>query len=63
MFLPTVVFKKYVDQPTLNTLQIKYKKTSENFISWKSKGVYIFNLKPLHGAFIPQLRYDAKKYV
>ena len=41
----------FVYQPTLNTLQIKYEKTFENVVSWKSKGTYTTNLKPLHGAF------------
>ena len=49
----------FVYQPTLSTLQIKYKKTSENVVSWKSKGVYTMNVRLLHGAFLPQLRYDA----
>ena len=57
-----MVFKiMFVYQPTLNTLQIKYEKTSENAISWKSKEIYTTNAKPLHGAFLPQLRYDARK--
>ena len=30
--------KMFVYQPTLNKLQIKYEKTSENVVSWKSKG-------------------------
>ena len=41
----------FVYQPTLNTLQIKYEKTFENVVSWKSKEAYTTNLKPLHGAF------------
>ena len=42
---------------------MKYEKTSENVISWKSKGVYTTHLKSLHGVFLPQLRYDTKKYI
>ena len=38
-------------QPTPSTSQIKYKKTSENVVSWKSKGVYTMNVRLLHGAF------------
>ena len=51
----------FVYQPTLETLKIKYEKTSENVTSWKSKGVYNSNLKPLHGALLPQLKYAEKK--
>ena len=51
----------FVYQPTLNILQIKYEMTFENVISWKSKRINTTNLKPLHGAFLPQLRYDARK--
>ena len=36
LFWTTMVFQNmFVYQPTLNTLQIKYEKTSENVISWK----------------------------
>ena len=51
----------FIYQPTLDTWQRKYKKTSENIISCKSKGVYTSNLKPLHGSFLPKLEYFAKK--
>ena len=43
----------FVYQPALGTLQIKYKKGSENVITSKSKGVYTSSPKPLHGAFLP----------
>ena len=51
----------FVYQPTLETLKIKYEKTSENVTSWKSKGVYNSNLKPLHGALLPHWKYAEKK--
>ena len=51
----------FVYQPTLETLKIKYEKISENVTIWKSKGVYNSNLKPLHGALLPQLKYAEKK--
>ena len=51
----------FVYQPTLDTLKTKYEKTSGNVINWKSKGVCTSNLKPLHGAFLPKLRYSSKK--
>ena len=51
----------FVYQPTLNTLQIKYEKTTGNVISWKSKGVYTTHLKSLHGVFFASIKIWYKK--
>ena len=48
-------FSKYI------FLSKNIEKTSENAISWRSKGVHISNLKLWHGAFMSRLRYYAKK--
>ena len=42
-----------VYQPTLNTLEIKGDKGIINILSWKSKGMYASNLKPLYTYCIP----------
>ena len=51
----------FIYQPTFSTLNIKYEKTSENAIGWKSKGIYNSALKHLRRGFLPQLRYNTGK--
>ena len=42
----------FVYQPTFDTLEFKKDKGTDYVLSWKSKGVYNFKLKPLYTAFL-----------
>ena len=42
----------FVNQPILDTLEL----TTDYVLSWKSKGVYTFKLKPLCTAFMHTIK-------
>ena len=44
-----------------NVLELKKGKSTEYIISWKSKGVYNFELIALHGAFLPNVNFFRNK--
>ena len=47
----------FVYQTIINVLELKKGKSAEYIISWKSKGVYNFELIALHGAFLPNVKF------
>ena len=51
----------FVYQPNFNMWELKLKKSTEYVTCWKSKGIYNFKLKPLHGAFLPNIKTFASK--
>ena len=46
----------FVRQPTLDTLELKKDKGTDYALSWKSKRVYAFKLKPLYIAFLNSIK-------
>ena len=42
-------------------LELKKDKSTECVIGWKSKGVYKSKLIPLHGSFLPNIKYFRNK--
>ena len=46
----------FVYQPNFNMWELKLNKVTEYVTCWKSKGIYNFKLKPLHGAFLPNIK-------
>ena len=51
----------FVYYPSFNTLELKKDKNTEYFIGWKSKGLFKSNFRPLHGAFLPNIKYFGHK--
>ena len=51
----------FINQPTLNMLELKEDKSNEYVIGWKSKGVYNSKLIALHGDILPNIKYFRKK--
>ena len=50
----------FVYQPTLDTLELQKEKGNGYVLSWKSKGLYPFELEPLYTAFLHSLKFDKK---
>ena len=46
----------FVYQPTLDMLKLKKGKSTDYAISWKSKGLYTSELKPLYTAFLHNVK-------
>ena len=46
----------FVYQPTLGTLELKKDKSIDYVLSWKSKGVYTSELKPVYTAFLHSIK-------
>ena len=46
----------FVQQPTLNTLELKKYNGTDYVISWKSSGIYNSKPKPLYTAFLPFIK-------
>ena len=51
----------FVYQTIINVLELKKGKSTEYIISWKSKGVYNFELIALHGPFLPNVNFFRNK--
>ena len=47
----------FVYQPTLDTLELQKEKGNDYVLSWKSKGLYPFELKPLYTAFLHSINF------
>ena len=45
-----------MDQPTLDTLELKKDKGSDCILHWKSNGVYNSKLKSLYTAFLHSIK-------
>ena len=46
----------FVYQPTFDTLELKKDKGTDYVLSWKSKGVYNYKLKPFYTAFLHSIK-------
>ena len=46
----------FIYQPTLDSLELKKDKGADYVLSWKSKGVFNSQLKPLYTAFLNSLK-------
>ena len=46
---------------TLNTLELKEDKGTDYVVGWTSKGLFKSKLLPLHGAFLPNIKYIGHK--
>ena len=62
-FLHRIYFTKnegsqntFIYQTTLDTLELKKDKGTDNVLSWKSKGLYTSKLKPLYTAFLHSIK-------
>ena len=51
----------FVYQPTLDSSEFKKDKSTENVISWKSKGLYNSKHKPLDAVFLHTIRLSGYK--
>ena len=47
----------FVHQPTFNTLELKERKSTEHVVGCISKGLFKSKLFPIHGAFLPNIKY------
>ena len=47
----------FVYQPTLDMLELQKEKGNDYVLSWKSKGLYPFELKPLYTAFLHSINF------
>ena len=56
--LDKFILQTFVYQPTLDVLELKKDKHTENVLSWKSNGIYDSNskLKPLYTAFLHSIK-------
>ena len=48
-------------QPTFNTLELKQDKGTNYVVGWNSKGLFESKILPLHGAFLPYIKYFGYK--
>ena len=46
----------FVYQPTFDTLELKKDKGTDYVLSWKSKGMFNFKLKPLYTTFLHSIK-------
>ena len=49
------------NQAMLDTLELKKDKGTDYVLCWKSKGVYISKLKPLHAAILHSIKLSGYK--
>ena len=48
--------KTFVYQPTFDALELKKDKGTDYVLSWKSKGMFNFKLKPLYTTFLHSIK-------